>query len=271
MLKAITATAICLTLLCCISSKAPVSATDAPRKATATKQAEITPEAEYYIGRAVGARILADYRVYSNDKVTQYINLIGQVLAMSSDMPETFDGYHFLILDSEELNSFSAPGGLVFVTHGLLQLATSEDMVACVLSYSISHVVLHSGVETISLSRWTEGGDAQGDRDEKTGNEVPTRSTIGEQTRNQVLSADAMALLILNRSGYDARVYLELLRLVSKEVGTTITNPRAVFPTWEERIAAVGSELKEMAAYRPSMPIENRITRFKEIMGGIKE
>jgi len=61
--------------------------------ATFAEQSEFTPEAEHYLGRAVGARILAEYQVYQNENATQYINLIGQVLAMFSDLPETFGGY----------------------------------------------------------------------------------------------------------------------------------------------------------------------------------
>jgi predicted Zn-dependent protease len=177
--------------------------------------------------------------------------------------------YHFLILDSSELNSFSAPGGLIFVTRGLLQHATSEDMVACALSYSISHVIMHSGVETIGHSRLTKlyssiaaaGNNAWKKLDEKTNNEIDATIimlVMSELTRKQVLSADRMAITILIRAGYDAKAYLDLLRLVSKAAGQTPANARPAFLTWEERITTVEGELREIRTSGPITLSENR-------------
>ena len=59
----------------------------------------LTPENEYYIGRAVAATILTDYPVYDNPAATRYVNTLGQMIASVSDKPETYAGYHFLILD----------------------------------------------------------------------------------------------------------------------------------------------------------------------------
>jgi predicted Zn-dependent protease len=79
---------------------------------------DITPEQEYYIGRAVGAIVAGKYKPYQNQKSTFYLNVLGQTLAQASDRPETFGGYHFAILESDEINAFAAPGGLIFVSRG---------------------------------------------------------------------------------------------------------------------------------------------------------
>jgi predicted Zn-dependent protease len=50
---------------------------------------DITPEQEYYIGRAVAATVLGSYQVYNNDATTRYVNTIGQTLAQASDRPYT--------------------------------------------------------------------------------------------------------------------------------------------------------------------------------------
>src|SRR5512133_3677473 len=77
---------------------------------------DITPEQEHYIGRAVGATVLGRFRPYDNAAANRYLNTLGVALSQVSDLPETFAGYHFLLLDSEEINAFAAPGGLIFVT-----------------------------------------------------------------------------------------------------------------------------------------------------------
>lgn len=125
------------------------TARDAVQEFFKASRTQFSPQQEYYIGRAVAARILSVYKPYLNDKLAQYVNLVGQTLAIHSPRPETYGGYHFLVLDSDGLNSLSGPGGFVFITRGLLRLSTSEDMVGCILAYSIGHVVMQSGVETI--------------------------------------------------------------------------------------------------------------------------
>ena len=117
---------------------------------------QITPEQEYYVGRAVGATIISTYKVYDNEVATRYVNLIGQTMGMVSDKPETFGGYHFLILDSDEINAFAAPGGLIFLSRGMLRLCKNEDQLAGVLAHEVAHVNLGHAISAISNSRWTQ-------------------------------------------------------------------------------------------------------------------
>ena len=95
-------------------------------------QTEFTPEQEYYIGRAVAANLLSTRKVWDNKAATDYLNVLERGLVIYSDRPETFGGYHVLIMDSDEINAFAAPGGLILVTRGLLRCATTEDGVAAI-------------------------------------------------------------------------------------------------------------------------------------------
>ena len=110
---------------------------------------DITPEQEYYIGRAVAATVLSKYKPYDISAGNEYLNVLGQGLALSSDRPETFGGYHFLIMDSDEINAFSAPGGLVLVSRGLIRCCPNEDALAAVLAHEIGHVEKQHGLRAI--------------------------------------------------------------------------------------------------------------------------
>src|ERR1700757_4595892 len=59
---------------------------------------DITPEQEYYIGRSVAATVLVTYKPFDMEKANAYLNLVGQTVAQFSPKPETFGGYHFLLL-----------------------------------------------------------------------------------------------------------------------------------------------------------------------------
>lgn len=116
---------------------------------------DITPEQEYYIGRTVAAVILSTYKPYRDQSANHYVNLVGALAALASDRPETYGGYHFLILDSDEINAFAAPGGLIFVTRGMLRCCPSEDAVAAVLAHEVGHVQYQHGLQAISKARIT--------------------------------------------------------------------------------------------------------------------
>jgi predicted Zn-dependent protease len=114
---------------------------------------EISPEEEYYIGRAVAAKILATYPLSTNQSLVRYVENVGFAVAVASDVPETFGGYHFAVLESEVPNAIAAPGGFVFVTTGLLKLLPNEDALAAVLGHEIVHVVDQHGLKSISRDR----------------------------------------------------------------------------------------------------------------------
>ncbi|HEX4048118.1 MAG TPA: M48 family metalloprotease, partial [Elusimicrobiota bacterium] len=117
--------------------------------------ADISESEEYYIGRAVSARILSRYKPLNDPGPNLYAQRILQAVAMASDRPAIYKGYHVQILRSPEVNAFSAPGGFVFVTTGLLKLVRSEDELACVLGHEVAHVSKKHGLKTIKASRLT--------------------------------------------------------------------------------------------------------------------
>lgn len=118
---------------------------------------DITPEQEHYLGRSVAAVILSRYPCSQHRSAQKYVNLLGQSLAQVSDRPETFGGYHFLVLDSDEINALSAPGGFIFVTKGLIRCCKTEDAMAAILAHEIGHVQRRHGLQAIQESRITDG------------------------------------------------------------------------------------------------------------------
>lgn len=193
-----------------------------------------TPEQEYYIGRTVGGIILEKYRPYNNTKVNRYINVLGQTLAQASDLPETYGGYHFLVQDSDEINALAAPGGLIFITRGLLKCCRNEDAVAAVLAHEIGHVQLKHGLHAIKTSRVTSALTLIGIESTKAfgGEELAdlTRTFEGSimditgtlinsgYSRTFESQADAAAVTILKRVGYDPNGLIDMLKVMENRL-----------------------------------------------------
>lgn len=185
----------------------------------ASASTPLTEEQEYFLGRAVAANILGRYRPLRNPGLQRYVNLVGRAVAAVSDRPDTFRGYHFLVLDTEEVNGLAAPAGFVFVTRGLLRHITSEDELAAVLAHEVAHVVFNHGVAAISQSKLTKALTIVGRTaaDEYTGGllsevtdlfsesveEVTEALLTSGYSRSQEYRADEYAVELLVRLGYD--------------------------------------------------------------------
>lgn len=227
-----------------------------PNVATAAQAAnkEITPKEEYYIGRAVAANILNTRKVFERKRATDYVNLLGRTLSLYSEKPDTYGGYHFLIMDSDEINAFAAPGGLILVSRGLLRCATSEDGVAAILSHEISHVVLEHGLNAIKNSRSTAAGLAalnaavpeihqlSGAFNDMVNDLIKTLVTSG-YSREAEIQADHMALEIMRSAGYDPRAFEAMLKLMETKLTPGGADFAKTHPDPKDRIVEVEKTL----------------------------
>lgn len=205
-----------------------------------------TLEQEYYIGRSVAAQIMSRYGVYEDESARRYIGQVGNALASCSAAPETFSGYHFLILDSDEINAFAAPGAFIFVTRGMLQICSSEDELAAVLAHEIAHIEHGHAIATIKGARRTrfmllmatEAAKRSGEEDlvELTGafgevlNEIVASLIEKGYDRSQERDSDHSAVAILRSAGYDATALVRVLenmdtKLESSGLGFAKTHP----------------------------------------------
>jgi len=244
---------------------------------------DITPEQEYYIGRAVGAGIVSAYRPWSDAAATRYVNLVGAALARVSDTPETFGGYHVLILDSDEINAFAAPGGLIFVTRGLLRCCPDEDAVAAVLAHEVGHVQAKHGLQAIKKSRLTEALTLIGTESAKQlgGAELAQLTTafegsIGDITTTMVnngysrsfeYDADRIAVTLLGRLGYDPAAIIMMFEQMQQRLSHDRRGFGHTHPAPGDRIAEL---VKAQPRLRTThQPATLRQARFNQALARI--
>jgi predicted Zn-dependent protease len=121
----------------------------------------ISDSEEYYIGRAVAARLMARNSLSQNQDATTYINEVGQAVAKKSSMPRTYRGYHFGILETSDANAYACPGGIILITRGLIKECQNEDELAAVLAHEVAHIAHKDGIKSINKARW--GGRQPGE------------------------------------------------------------------------------------------------------------
>jgi len=251
-------------------------------KAVAKTFADITPEQEYYIGRAVAATVLLTYKPYQNDMANRYLNLLGQTMASASDKPETFGGYHFLILDSDEINAFAAPGGFIFVSRGMLRLCQNEDDLAAVLAHEIGHVQHEHGLQAIKSSRLTsaltilaaEGTKSFGGEElaeltevfEGSISDITSTMMNSGYARSAEREADESAIVIVKRVGYNPNGLVEMLKEMKKRLKPGGTDFAKTHPDPNDRIKDIEDILGRYSVV--SVPVV-RQKRFERNLKGI--
>jgi predicted Zn-dependent protease len=104
--------------------------------------AKLTESQEYFMGRGVAAVAIEKDHLWTDEKLEEYVAMVGLTVAFESDRPETYKGYTFAILNTDTVNAFAGPSGFIFVTKGALRSMQTEDELAGVLAHEIAHVNL---------------------------------------------------------------------------------------------------------------------------------
>jgi predicted Zn-dependent protease len=117
----------------------------------------IGPEEERAIGESVALEIIGKYGgLVRDEEITKRVNLVGRSLAYYSSRPAL--DWRFAVLNSNTVNGFSAPGGLVFITRGLYDLAGADDnALAAVLAHEISHITGRHALKIVSRGEFVSG------------------------------------------------------------------------------------------------------------------
>jgi beta-barrel assembly-enhancing protease len=249
--------------------------------AAARAAEDLDPEQEYYLGRTVAANVLTLYRPFEDPVANEYLNTLGNYVRLASGQPETYGGYHFQIIDTEEINALSAPGGLVIISRGMIKCCTSEDALAAVLAHEVGHVEFRHGVQAIKRSRMTTllttiGGEAvqhQGNAqvnqivgllDGAIDDIIATMVNNG-YSRSLEGEADDAALSILHRTGYDDRALIEMLDEMGRRLQPGGKDFAKTHPTPADRIRKVEPGLAKSQVARSSA----RQARFEQAMRNV--
>lgn len=249
-----------------------VSTTKSVYKATE----QISPENEYYIGRATAAIILNDYDLYNEPKLTKYLNKICGAITVNSEKPDLYNGYYVAVLDSDEINAMATPGGHILITRGLLKCTSNEEELASVIAHEIAHIQKQHSISAIKTSRFKDlsldiasFAIEESDSDEAkfflsafgdSVDEVVSSLVLNGFSQEQEFEADEYALELLNNAGYNPHSIVNMLKTLEQNQRNHRKGFVKTHPEPKKRIKKIEKELKN---YSKSKTQEERISRFQ--------
>ena len=220
-------------------------ATDAKQKAD---KMHLSEKDERAIGEQTSLSLRSRFGVVQDAKVTKYVTLVGTALAAQSERPNL--DWKFIVLDTDAVNAFAAPGGFIHVTRGLLGFCKNEAELAGVMGHEITHVTAKHAVHFIEHSNQISiGSDAAATKEG--GITAAAAAELGPKVGHFLLDnqydqaqedqADEVGVQLANKLGYDPHGLQDVLkRLDARNSGRNDKNGWfSSHPATKDRIANV--------------------------------
>ena len=216
----------------------------------------ISTPAEVNMGRDIHAQLQQEFKFSSDPRKLERLNRIGQRLAQVSDRQD-FE-YHFYLIDKDELNAFTTPGGNIYMFRGLIDRLTSDDQIAGVLGHEIGHsaarhtvkkfqaAVGYNIVGSILLSQLQLENQAKQILTQ--GSDVVMNVIFSAYGRQDEYEADRLGIKYMHYAGYNMQGMIETLELLERESkGPNVPVILRTHPYLKDRIIKVKEEIGQIS------------------------
>lgn len=206
-------------------------------------------EREVQMGEAVAKRVEQEYKLVHDPELLARLDRIAVRVAAQSDRKDLV--YRFHIVEEKEPNAFALPGGIIYVTSGLLTMAKSDDELASVLGHEIGHAAAKHVVKRIQgamglqllqvLTASTGAADAR----TQAGMDLAFASLLLAYSQADELEADRLGTRYLKRAGYEPLAGVDFLTRLKEHTFRQAPRKFSYFrthPYFGERLRQVRAE-----------------------------
>ncbi len=214
---------------------------------------------ERKIGEDVSAKVRQRFGVVQDPAVHKYVTLVGTLVARQSERPTL--PWTFIVLDTDGVNAFASPGGIVHVTRGALGLVRNEAELAGVLAHEIGHVAHKHTVNAIRKNKAVQMGTSatmadRGPYLDQIANKAYEMVLENAFDRGDEIDADKASVQYTQKAGYASGTLADFLtRLDDRNKDQPARNGLfASHPETKERI----DKVRQLAGAKTGATVEAR-------------
>lgn len=208
---------------------------------------------EIAIGKDADPQIIAEYGLYEDKALQEFINQKGKEMAGISHRPNL--EYNFRVVDSDILNAFAIPGGYVYFTRGIMAHFNNEAEFTGVLGHEIGHITARHSVQQQRNQILGQVGILAGVvlAPQLAQLAEPASQGLGllflKFSRDDESQADKLGAEYSSRIGYDASQMAEFFHTLERESAISgageIPEFLSTHPNPKNRFTAVSKEAKK--------------------------
>jgi beta-barrel assembly-enhancing protease len=171
-------------------------------------------EQELALGKQLALEVEKQAKIVDDPTISEYVNRLGQNLARNSRIafPVTVK-----IIESDEINAFTLPGGHIFINTGLIKLSANEAELASALAHELGHSAARHATRQASRKKLMSMGTVPlfllggvTGLAAREAAEIAVPMAFLKFSREFETEADLLGLECLSRSGYDPNATVDL-------------------------------------------------------------
>lgn len=207
------------------------------------------------VGESAALQICGSMHLSEDKALNTYVNKVGLLVAKHCPKQDMY--FTFGVLETEDVNAYSTPGGYVFVTRGALRLMDDESELAGVLGHEIGHLVKKHSADAIKRKMQVDAGSKLAQNNLRDNYAQAAAPLVGDVIntvfdQNQEMQADAEGEKYVVAAGYDPKGLLRFLAKMDKV--NTQKKLLSSHPRGPERIKA----LETLANSTTGKPVAER-------------
>jgi predicted Zn-dependent protease len=217
---------------------------------------------EIALGKEADPQIVAEYGLYDDPKLTEFVNRVGQDIVRVCHRQNL--QYTFRVVDSPIVNAFALPGGYVYFTRGILAHFNSEAEMAGVMGHEVGHITARHGAEQQSKGQLAQIGLGLGSVLSEDFNRFSGIAQLGvgllflKFSRGQESESDLLGVEYSTRLGYNAHEMAGFFRTIGRlsggDEGKRLPSYLSTHPDpgdREVRVNQLAGEWQQKVEYRP--------------------
>jgi predicted Zn-dependent protease len=220
-----------------------------------TAGCSVSQSDERAIGAEEAASVDSQLPILRDTVVTAFVAKLGQSIASRTSRADL--DWHFAVVNTDDVNAFSLPGGFVYVNRGLIESSDRLDELAGVMGHEIGHVVRRHSVKqlqktakrdvgvvllcTLTRACHTLGGAIAV--------QVGADAMTARYSQRDEMEADSEAVVNTVRAGFDPEGLPSFLRWMLEhrtDQPTPIDAFFATHPTDKARISSLESQIAKL-------------------------